>query len=244
MKTTPLHFALFVALACLGSLRAQTVSGLQLEIGPTGSNQVYGNLTSGAIGSNNWVSGNGTLAVGTSNSASAGSLAIGEQNEIGGLPLFSSCSIVVGFDNTNLGNCSVLSGIGNFAQSDWETFWSAQACLGSGMYNFFQFSAKSSLISGINNYIAGDYDLSVPDFYNVEAATALGRGLINQWSDSTILGRYNDSAQPFRCGLLFAIGNGADAMHRSNAFEVYADGKITMPRQGDILMGEFGNAGD
>jgi hypothetical protein len=40
---------------------------------------------------------------------------------------------------------------------------------------------------------------------------------------------------------MFAVGNGVDANNRSNALEVYSDGKILMPRQGDILMGEFGN---
>jgi hypothetical protein len=41
---------------------------------------------------------------------------------------------------------------------------------------------------------------------------------------------------------VFEIGIGADANNRKNALTVYKDGRIEMSkRQGDILMGEFGN---
>lgn len=72
----------------------------------------------------------------------------------------------------------------------------------------------------------------------------MGHGLINKWSYSTLVGTYNDSDIPYNAGLLFAIGNGADATHRANAVEVYSNGKVILSRQGDIRMGEFGNTGD
>jgi len=93
-------------------------------------------------------------------------------------------------------------------------------------------------MAGWNNVVSGGME------FTISCASVLGRGLYNQYNSATLVGQYNDTGVPYDSGLLFAIGNGADATHRSNAFEVYTSGKITMPRQGDVLMGEFGNAGD
>lgn len=255
MKTTLLIPLL--ALACATSLRAQTVAGTELEIGPSGSNQVTG-AKSGAIGLNNQVAGNqsfavgganllngeGGMAVGTSNyshSSSIDSFVLGNANEIRPDSTFASafgaanlvrayCGFAFGEANIAESYCGGIIGSFNVMKLDAAEQYLPESSLMIGNSNFAEGLMVCSLVCGMNN---------VADA--VWYSTTLGEGLVNKWNRSTVLGGYNDSSMAANSGLLFAIGNGVDATHRSNALEVYSDGKIKMPRQGDILMGEFGN---
>lgn len=232
MKTSILVLLTF--LACAATLSAQTVAGTQLEIGPAGSNQVSDTyqIKGGAIGTGNNVNGDGSLAVGQYNQLWSG-FAVGELNNLdGGVAAF-------GYNNTNNGNSCVAIGAQNQMVGDGE-YGRSYASLSVGQLNYLSEVASSSISVGTNNLV-GVSDLTG---YSeaVESSATVGHGLINSWNYSIILGCYNDAR--IGSGLLFAIGNGSDPTHRSNALEVYADGKIKMPRQGDILMGEFGNTGD
>ncbi len=138
-------------------------------------------------------------------------MAMGESNEVEGDGI-----AVIGWENS--------------AQYNAEQEWYPVYLLMIGELNYAEGEVVDSFICGANN---------IAD--KVWYSTTLGEGLVNKWNRSTVLGGYNDSSMSGNSGLLFAIGNGVDSAHRSNALEVYADGKIKMPRQGDILMGEFGN---
>lgn len=237
MKPNILTSLIIIATACSGSLRAQTVSGTQLEIGPTGSDQVSG-TDSGAMGLSNIVAKDFSFAAGIGNIVAgngSGSTAIGSTNRIGyGWPGGGDNSLAVGYANSIQGYESFTVGSGNYlVGSDYEWVGSSN-CLLAGTYNTS--AGISSFIAGENNYITGDSDNG-----HTYATAAIGKGLISSWSKSLIIGQYNDISIPQLSGLLFAIGNGPDAEHRSNAYEIYASGKINMARQGDILMGEFGN---
>lgn len=226
---------LLLAIASTGPLSSQTLSGTQLEVGPVGADQVSAN-NSGAIGGWNIVSKSFSFAVGQSNIVNGQglSMAIGLGNQIGyGWPATGWCSLAVGGWNSVQGINSIAVGFGNCLVGEDCDWAGASHSLLVGAYNTSQ--GISSFIAGENNCIDGRGD------YGQTCSTAvIGRGLISAWSNSLIVGKYNDSSIPQLSGLLFAIGNGADAYNRSNALEVYADGKIKMAPQGDILMGEFG----
>lgn len=49
-----------------------------------------------------------------------------------------------------------------------------------------------------------------------------GNGTVAGYADQTAIGKFNDN----KSTTLFEVGNGADSSHKSNAFEVYANGDI------------------
>ena len=66
----------------------------------------------------------------------------------------------------------------------------------------------------------------------------IGMGLSNSADMATVVGSYNID----RAGVRFVVGDGEDADNPSNAFEVHDNGDVVIPkRQGDVLMGPFGN---
>lgn len=161
--------------------------------------------------------------------------AIGSGNTVSASwPWGGTYSLAVGLSNSIHADGSQIVGAWNFlAGADYEVEGSEYSLL---VGTFNNGAGHSSFAAGQNNYIIGD-----TGYEHVYATGVIGYGLISKWSKSLIIGQYNDSTVPLQSGLLFAIGNGANASNRSNAFEVYASGKVVMPRQGDILMGEFGN---
>ena len=253
-----------LALLLPAALQAQTISGTQLEIGQVGSNQVTDNplRISGAIGIQNSVSAPYSLAIGNSNQVysstppfeTGNSLAVGQGNNvrprscavIGDFNTASSMftsigrSILIGYRNVSGGDCCGTIGMWNTVYGSDYDGDGASTSLTVGSYNHA--AGASSLIVGENNEITGQDFEQI--FYVVTGTSVLGHGLVSKWSSALVIGSYNDTSAVPGSGLLFAIGNGADATHRSNALEVYASGKITMPRQGDVLMGEFGHTGD
>lgn len=107
-----------------------------------------------------------------------------------------------------------------------------------GTANTVEAGVFDSIVSGANNHVG--VWTSGPGEVSVSSSATFGNWLENRWSNATIIGQYNATTPP--ATLLFAIGNGNDANNRSNAVEVYKDGKVIIRQaQGDILMGEFGN---
>lgn len=205
-----------------------TVSGHELEIGVPGTNQVQSYVVSGGV----VVGGGG--AIGSQNNVTdyydRGSLAVGINNGVNG-----GVSSAFGNGNQVGGYASVAIGISNNLMSTYEDGVSSTSLL-VGSYNYLEYNAHSSIVSGVNNVVGG-YGMPL-----LEATATFGRGLLNStWSNATLVGQYNSGG--LLGGLiLFAVGNGADASNRSNALEVYTDGTVVLrKRQGDILMGEFGN---
>lgn len=223
-----LIYTILGLLMTCGSSDSQVVSlgAFELEIGS--SNQVtdpvlnqsgsrdYGGA---AIGYYNTVSNvlGASLAVGYFNSVNGYfSAAFGEYNSV-----WAGSSVAIGFINT-------------FSSSNGNAYGS----LAVGQYNTVNGPSSFNIVSGYNNAIGGVASI------NLWATATFGRGLYNSsWHDATIVGHYN--AEPLiATPLLFAVGNGSGSAvaQRSNALEVYTDGTVVVrKRQGDILMGEFGN---
>jgi len=272
MKLKNLLPTLVLSLAVAPELAATPVSGNQLEIDPTGTgDQVAGSIVGGVIGQNNVIDGTRTeniLVVGKSNTATEGSegfprasLLVGESN----LNQSSAWSTALGFGNIlrYSGHSLAAGAMNEIDYYNWDdSKEGADGVTVLGMYNFIGGGVYASLLAGYNNHASGQ------DSSFLEGTITLGRGLINRYNASTIVGRYNDSTIPRNSGLVFAVGvgdGGSDGDHdRVNAVEVYSDasvslgkvdadglnpgaypfsvdaeGKITMYPQGDISMGAF-----
>ncbi len=203
--------------------RAQSspVIGIQLEIGPVGSDQVSGSLVSGAVGTSNLLTLDRSFAIGRNNAiAASDSLAVGMYNNI--YAASAGCVLTVGGSNLMSGGDSALVGYNN------EMTAGTTASLLVGALNYGD-NANSSIIAGYNCVAQ-----------NAEGTATFGIGLINSWNYCTVLGRYNHTG--VNAGPLFVVGNGVDAVTPSNALEVYESGKVViLNRQGDIPMGEFGD---
>jgi hypothetical protein len=238
---------------------AQVAPVSELEIGPTGFNQVTGtNMYSGAIGQQNVVSGMRSFSVGQLNDVEGqNSFALGYDNTVqghgslaagtGNMSSTYNPSFAFGSGNYVLGEYSLAVGcFNNINRSEYGAAYTSGAL---GSYNTIGDFTASSFAFGMNNIIDGYYNESTSSGVLTEAAAVLGCGLINYWSHSTIVGRYNDTTVPIdpQAPLLFAVGKGTSTYQRSNAMEVYGNslvkfkGTVTMPRQGDVPMGEFGN---
>lgn len=230
MKLTVLLSGLLLTTSHCLFAQGTPVSGQQLEIGPAGSDQVLNNagaVPSGAIGSGNQVRLFGSLAVGTSNflggtigsgqSGGWNAMALGVSNYV-----FSSCSLAIGNynqlqggdENYPGGNSSLIVGTGNYS------------------------GGVGALIVGTNNYIPRYYEVNQD--LETRNIALVGHGLVSIWPQCLIAGQYN-VYETLGGSPLFVLGMGSDSNNRANAFEVYNNGAIRMARQGDILMGEFGN---
>lgn len=195
------------------------------------------------------------LNIGSSNTISTTSGnwsgAVGTQNT-----LYNSSSLAVGYHNNINGNGAQSLAVGS------SNFVGAPNSLAIGTSNNFGFdyefgSGDSSLIVGLNNgnwgvasLVVGQYSM-IPlrtggDGFSIGlpwGAVAFGLGVSNPYDHSLVVGKYNaiyDALPDLGPAPLFLIGNGT-GITRSNALEVWEDGRIKMGRQGDILMGEFGN---
>lgn len=146
--------SLLFTFTCIDSLRAAALSGTQLEIGPAGSNQVSDSLSqiSGAIGTNNFVDGEGSLCIGLFNQTWTRSLAVGFHNTG-----YASEGLTVGSQNINEGTACMLFGCYNYATMDYELGVSA-VCLLAGSFNTTGADVYASFVLGTNNVVAGDYN--------------------------------------------------------------------------------------
>jgi hypothetical protein len=207
------------------NLHAQVLTGKELELGATGSNQVQvppGQIGA-AVGTGNVVTGGNSMAIGeNADMASCGdSLVVG----IGNSTYNTSHSFAAGYHNSLGGSGMVMFGAYN-ASYYYDDFGAGVDGMLVGQYNYNS-GSTASLAAGVNNYLASGI-----------ANIALGQGLLNGWSNCTVVGQYNEYFEG--AALVFVVGNGTNSGNRSNALEVYRDGTIKMPPQGDISMGEFG----
>lgn len=173
------------------------------------------------------------LAVGYGNTANQNSIAGGEINT----SKYASAAFGVMNDATYR---SFASGWGNFA-SGYAAAFGQDNKVNEGIVNLSP-ERRFSFATGQMNVITGGHNFAAGAFNHIVAfrAAAIGTGLINTVDDSTIVGSYNEE----KSGIRFVVGRGteSDEASRSNALEVYADGDVIIPkRQGDVLMGSFGN---
>lgn len=224
-----LHAAVLAFLALCLPATAQTISGAKLIIDVSGTTQsvVDG---SAVIGDDNEVYGSRSLAVGSSNRVAYTAATFGTNNK-----QYSYGGLSAGGFNEVGGNYTVGFGFGNYVGATENALVAGKANSISGGGNSF--------VAGQDNLV-GYWDPAAEGgdgwWADIRASITLGNGLVNNWSNSVIVGRFNDtslSQEP-----IFVVGNGVSASERSNALEIYKNGKILMPRQGDILMGEFGEA--
>jgi len=243
MKSTLSLIGLVYLLGMCASSAQTSLSAEQLEIGYSGADQVASGVRrSGAIGTDNEVHEDQSLAVGDSNIIKAPeALAVGRGNKIG-ISTYTydgNASIAVGLANWVYGAHSVAIGRSNYLEDGDEEWDGTEYSLAVGQSNTMR--GTHSAIVGMYNVIDEDYDYGLP-----LGTVVLGRGLISRWSNCTVVGKYNNASLAVNSGLLFAVGNGSSSATdgRSNAFEVFYDGTVKMPIQGDILMGEFGSESD
>jgi hypothetical protein len=233
MKTITLPcWILLGVIATAANGQVVTLNGRELEIGQPGSNQVTNPVIQSG-GQHTF----GGAAIGIGNSVSdsyGGSLAVGDENEIfGGLSAaFGAQNSVGAFNSVAIGTLNTLDG------PTEESLLGASLVVGTG--NSATFGGQGNLVSGSNNLIG-----SVANSLPANNTATLGLGLYNPgWPSATIVGQYNTEPSIAGGALFFAVGNGTSgaAGQRSNAVEVYSDGTVVLrKRQGDILMGEFGN---
>ncbi len=244
MKNDRLAITLFLSIQFLTFpyAGATDLVGTELEVGPTGSNQVLGsNSFSGAIGYSNSVNTQNSLAIGNNLNLYYGSKLLAH----GASSYFWMSSTSGAFGTNHDLRFAYRDFLFGYANKifDFDDTYAAVNSLATGTYNRFVNAVSNGFATGSNNelYAHAYMDWSVYEVETLESASVLGRGLINRWNYSTVVGQFNDSSIPHTSVLLFAVGNGASATQRSNALEVYQNGTIKMPRQGDILMGEFGD---
>ncbi len=187
-----------------------------------------------------------------------GSTAVGYMTTASG-----TASTAMGIFATALGDYSTAMGWGAFATGGASTAmgeythasgWNTTA-MGIETYAV----AYGSTAMGIETY-AGAYGSTAMGSNTIalgDGSTAMGIKTVATARASLAIGQYNigggHRTQWNPQDPIFEIGNGTGnsqdpmAVRYSNAFTVYKNGNVkmtgnvTMPRQGDILMGEFGN---
>lgn len=212
------------------AFRAGHVSGTNWDLDLVGRYSVamgYDSLASGestlAIGDTVTASGSRAVAMGDGTTASGvGAVGMGINVVSSG-----SASFASGRLTTAAAHYSVALGYSSTASASYSTAFGDRA-IASGAYS----------IAGSRATATGNY------------STALGLTENPSYMGVTI-GRYNviEGSQTGWSGTdpLLILGNGTGTSNRSNAFVVRKNGNVemtgtvTLPRQGDILMGEFGN---
>jgi hypothetical protein len=205
-----------------GSFRAGAVAGNQWD---TRGDYSF------ASGINTIASGHYSTAMGNgSNVTGDYSTAMGRGGQVTG-----SSSIAMGYFNNASGNNSV-------AMGDHTT---ASGLISTAMGNVTTASGDNSTAIGRNTTASGDNSTAVG--YSTEASgdystamgtgttasgdysTAMGAGTTADENYSTAMGIYNNNTIT---GELLTVGNG-DAITRSNALEVYANGDVVVPTLGN-----------
>ena len=139
-----------------------------------------------------------------------------------------NCATAEGYDNTASGNFSHAEGrsttAGNYSHAEgYGTNAGAGANHAEG---------ENTTASGYNCHAEGANTTSsntcthAEGFQTTASGTyshAGGRGTVAGYSTQTAIGKWNDN----KSDTLFEVGNGTSTSSKSNAFEVYSDGKIS-----------------
>ena len=252
-KSLAMPFAFALASFCSvllapSILLAAAVTGDPLNIGPMStadSNVVDANSHSAAIGERNSLVGSThSVAIGYAGKLenSDNSLLAGISNTVSGYAqaVFGESNYVYDGDNLTGGGFNWVYGWANLVAGDSNHLFNtdfatmtAESTAVFGRWNTGD-NLMACLISGQNNLIDTAID-----------SAAIGHGLIlDAGSESLVMvGQYNEHG-PAAANARFIVASGNETI-RSNAFTVYADGRVIIKkRQGDILMGEFGEFGN
>ncbi len=162
--------------------------------------------------------------------------------------------VTIGYQNQLGGEYSFVNGVAGVVSSGYSLNFGYSNSAMSGVYQF--------VLGAYNVSEAGNYVLSMGQYNTTESHFAVTMG---EWLDTLmehvyIFGRYNERYPEWEPGSgwvedapLFILGNGTGKIEDPveerfrNAFTVYKNGdvemtgRVRMPRQGDILMGEFGH---
>lgn len=194
--------------------------------------------------------GAGSVAFGNATTASGpDSLAFGNSSIAS-----SFWAVAGGFRSMATGGYSLAMGMSAYAAGAGDVAFGSSDATGG-----YAFSAGSGIASGYSSVAFGSSTASAQyavasGWQSIAAgynSSASGFGVTAASAYSAVFGRYNivegNSTTWVQSDPLFVIGNGtglpsdpAETRNR-NALVVYKNGKIKMDRQGDILMGEFGN---
>lgn len=153
-----------------------------------------------------------SMAIGSANSITTPySLASGHNNSIS---IHGDASAVIGLNNILQASYSLLVGKGNSITNNGNDAFSS-AAIGEG--NTLNTSYGYAL--GRNNKIRNPYSVAIGESNIIvnEFSITIGRGLITREAGQIVLGKFNED-KISNC--LLVLGNGADGIHRSNAFEI------------------------
>jgi hypothetical protein len=191
------------------------------------------------------------VKIGTPNTFGAGrTLALGINNGVSDYSFTSSNIFLLGSGNYVYSDIYTSENLFILGTSNGVDYSSNSIFIGSAHYANDGFNA--SIVAGVaNNVDSGNSSLVVGgnnEAYAFSYGAMIGYGLIcSDWnyasSNSVIIGKYNSiDGYTGTPGRLLTVGNGTTSNARSNALVVYDNGDVIIPkRQGDILMGEFGN---
>lgn len=184
-----------------------------------------------AMGNRSTASGQGAVAIGDGSSASGS-----KSSAFGGSSATGSSSAAFGV--------STASGANSFSTGQGEAIGDRSTALGAGSA-----IGNRSLV-----FSTGWYSSQA----QATGSVAIGEGLVVRIPGAFVTGQYNvdDAPKNTLDDPAFVVGGGeaieADegfpSIVRKNAFvvrksgDVEMNGKVKLPRQGDILMGEFGNS--
>lgn len=224
------------------ALRAGRVSGTQWDDEFVGSHSTAFGYDATASGPSSFASGASTTASGSRATATGdGTTASGMYSVASGyLSVASGTSTFAGgYNSSATGNYGLAFGYNSVASGTYATAVGSSTTAGTYSLAAGRSSASGNYSTALGRAIAtGHY------------STAIGLSETTGYATLSI-GRYNvvegDSDSWVATDPIFIIGNGTGTSSRSNAFvvrkngDVEIKGNITAPRQGDILMGEFGN---
>lgn len=224
------------------AFRIGTVNGSQWDDANIGVNSIAIGSYSGAVATEASAFGYGSAALGAGSTALGGGLAIGEKSlALGGYEIDYFRPVSEGQYSCSIGAFSLSEGDLSFAVVGGHTVGVTTLAALFGVA-----SGEASVSIGSGCLSAGNYSWSLG--YNSTAASAYGFVIGRNNTDSGSLTAWVDSDP------LFVIGNGTGNVsdpvnvRNRNAFLVRKNGdvemsaKVKMPRQGDILMGEFGDS--
>ncbi len=217
-----------------------TVVGIFLIIAFPGFLVAQSTLTGGAvnIGANNLLlNGSRSMMVGDSNH---------NYDPMSYMGIYGICSLYVGVQNKGATDRSLLVGSYNTTTYDEYTDGYPIESFVIGSFNWMD--GDYSAIVGRNNSLSRMY-LGEPgsfEWRKPKYSMIIGRGLFGWHDNCLIAGKFNKTfsdrfVPPSGPQPIFVLGNGT-AQNRSNALAVFDNGDVIIPkRQGDILMGEFGD---
>jgi hypothetical protein len=194
-----------------------------------------------AGGSNSMAMGSMSVSLGGYNTASGpGSIALGYSSYGAGDYM---AGVAIGYHTTTSGYggnvaLGVYTNAGGFTGATAMGEYTTASSQGATAMGFHTTANQTGATA------AGAYTLA-----NGQYATSLGYSTTATSYASTVVGRFNviqgTSYGWFDTEPLFVVGNGTDAQHPKDALVVKKNGDVVVTkRQGDIMMGEFGNPGD